>query len=148
MAANETLINLGTWATLQAAASTADGAFSAGTRTVVSTALSTGNEADWPLLDLKLAVSVGTPAAAGTVDVYLRGKADTDEEPAPDATDLGHSHFLGSFVMHDTAASEYYLYGVPNLDKSGTLYLFNNDGVSTLTIALSGRARGFIPSTS
>lgn len=148
MAANELLLNFGTWATLQAAASTADGAFSAGSRTVIATALSTGNESEWPVLDLKLAVSSGTPAAGGVVDVYLRGKADTDEEPAPDATDLGHSHYLGSFVMHDTGSSEFYLYNVPNLDPDGTLYLLNNDGVSTLTIALKGRARGLIPSVS
>jgi len=141
--ANEALVTLGSWATLQAASSTADGAVSAGSTTVVETALSTGSEADYPLLDLKLTVSVGTPVAGDTVDVYLRGKADTNEEPDLDATDLGHSHYLGSFVLHDTAASTYYyLYGVPNLDKKGAIKCVNNGG-ATLTIALSGRGRTY-----
>lgn len=148
MAANEAIVTLGTWATLQAATSTADGAVCAGAVTPIETAFSTGNEADWPLMDLKLSVTSGTPSAGGTVDVYLRGKADTNEEPALDATDLGHSHYLGSFVLHDTASSTFYLYGVPNLDKKGSLYMVNNDGASTLTIGLTGRARTYIPSTS
>ena len=137
----ETILALGTWATLQAAASTANGAFSAGTRTAISSALTTGSESDYPLLDLKLEVSSGTPAENGTVDVYLRGKADTDEEPAPSGD--FKPHYLGSFVMDNTASSEYYLYAVPNLDPEGTLYLYNNDGTSTLTIALKGRARSY-----
>lgn len=147
MAANEALVTLGTWATLQASDSVADGAVSGGTVTPVETAFSTGNEADWPLMDLKIAVTSGTPTAGGTVDVYLRGKADTDEEPALDATDLGHSHYLGSFVLHDTASSTYYLYNLPNLDKKGSVYTVNNDGATTLTYALTGRARTFIPAT-
>ena len=139
--AGETINVRGAWATLQAAASTANGAFSAGSRTVISTALSTGDEADYPLMDLKLSVSSGTPAADGLVNVYRRNKADTDESPAPDSA--FKSEYLGTFLMDATASSSYYIYGLPNDDPEATLYIENQDGTSTLTIALKARGRTY-----
>lgn len=132
----------GTWATIQAAASTANGAFSAGTRTAISAALTVGSEADYPLLDLQLAVSSGTPTENGTVKVYRRSKADgTNESPAPAGSFV--QEYVGEFVMDNTASSYFYLYGIPNFDKNATYYLYNNDGTSTLTIALAARGRSY-----
>lgn len=131
----------GTWATIQAAASTATGAFSAGSRTAISAALTTGSEADYPLLDLQLNVSVGTPTENGLVHVYRRSKGDgTNESPAPAGSFA--QEYVGSFVI-DNATGYYYLYGIPNFDKNATYYLYNADGTATLTIALAARGRSY-----
>src|SRR5210317_1151078 len=114
--AGETINERGSWATIQAAASTANAAFSAGSRTTIATALSTGQEANYPLLDLQLTVSVGTPAAGGVVHVYRRNKADgTNEQPVPDSA---YKHqYVGTFTMDATAATTYYyIFGIPNDD--------------------------------
>ena len=131
----------GAWATIQAAASTANAAFSAGTRTTIRAALTTGSEADYPLLDMQLNVSSGTPTENGLIRVYRRSKADgTNESPAPAGSYL--QEHVGSFVM-DNATGYYYLYGVPNFDKNATYYLYNADGTATLTIALAARGRSY-----
>lgn len=140
--AGETIIEAGSWATIQAAASTSDGAFSAGSRTAISSALTTGDESDYPFLDLQLAVSSGTPTAGGLVHVYRRNKADgTNEQPAPDSANK--QQYVGTFVMDATASSYYYIFGIPNDDPSATYYLENDDGTSTLTIALAARGRTY-----
>jgi hypothetical protein len=140
--AGETINERGSWANLQVAASTANAAFCAGARTTPAAALTTGQEANYPLLDLQLAVSSGTPAAGGLVHVYRRNKADgTNEQGVPDATNK--HQYVGTFTMEATASSYYYIYGIPNDDPSATFYLENQDGVSTLTIALAGRGRTY-----
>lgn len=140
--AGEAINVTGTWATIQAAASTANGAFSAGTRTTITAALTTGSEDDYPFLDFQLAVSSGTPTENGTVHVYRRSKADaTNESPAPAGSFT--QEYVGTFTMDNTASSYYYLYGVANVDKNATYYLYNDDGTSTLTIALKARGRTY-----
>lgn len=142
--ANEAINTKGSFATIQAASSTGDGAFSSGTRTTITAALTTGSEDLYSLLDLQLAVSSGTPTENGTVDVYRRPKADgTNEAPAP-AGSYAHE-YVGSFVMDNTASSYFYLFGVANVDENATYYLYNNDGASTLTIALAARGRTLEP---
>jgi hypothetical protein len=140
--AGETINERGSWSNIQVAASVANAAFSAGARTTIAAALSTGQEANYPLLDLQLAVSVGTPAAGGLSHVYRRNKADgTNEQGEPDATNK--QQYVGTFVMEATASSYYYIYGIPNDDPSATYYLENQDGVSTLTLALAARGRTY-----
>ena len=57
------------WVALQAAYSTADTLISAGAVTAISATALSANEQKYPLLDMKLTVSVGTPVVNGVVDV-------------------------------------------------------------------------------
>jgi hypothetical protein len=141
--AGETINERGSWGLLQTATSTANTSFCAGSRITVATALNTGQESNYPLLDLKLTVSGSTPAAGGLVHVYRQNMADgTDQQPDPDPT---YKHqYVGTFTMDATAtSSEYYIFGIPNDDSSGEFWLENQDGTSTLTIGLSGRGRTY-----
>lgn len=137
--AGEAIDVTGSWETVQAATSTADGVMCTGARTTITVAL-TGTEDDYPLLDFKVAVSAGTPVENDNVDIYRRSKADTDESPAPTTTYL--NEYVGSMTFDNTAASEYYLYDVRNADKNATYYMLNNGG-ATLTIALKARGRTY-----
>ena len=138
MATGDMITVRGSYATIQAATSTANGAFCSGSRTAIGTALAATVE-DYPLLDLKLAVSSGTPTENGKVDVYRIPSDGTDAEPTPAGSFA--PHYVGSFVMDNTASTEYYIYGVSNVDQNDTFIMYNNDGTSTLTIALSARGR-------
>ncbi|MFT6496257.1 MAG: hypothetical protein ACJA2A_002043 [Cycloclasticus pugetii] len=138
--AGDTINVEGAWATLQAAASTANGAMSAGARTDIVTALG-ATEAAYPLIDFKVSVSVGTPTLNGKVHIFRRSKADTDESPAPTSAYL--SERVASIKMSSTASSHYYAYGIPNFDKNATYYIQNSDGANTLTLALKARARSY-----
>ena len=138
--AGESINAKGSWATIQAANSTATGSFSAGTRTTITAALTTGSEDEYPLLDLQLNVSVGSPTENAQIRVYRRSKADgTNEAPAPAGSYL--QEHVADFTI-DNATGYYYLYGIPNVDENATYYLYNDDSV-TLTIALAARGRGF-----
>ena len=140
--ANEAVNTTGSYATCQAAASTADGALCGGSVTAIGSAIAT--EDLFALLDFKLTISVGTPVVGGTVDVYRRASDGTNQSPAPVAADY-LPQYVGSFLIDDTAVSAYYyLYGVPNPDPGDTYYMVNNDG-ATLTIALSVRGRTYEP---
>lgn len=138
MANKPSLKVYGSFATVQAAASTGAGAFSAGSRTTIAAALTTGNEADYAKLDFLLTVSAGTPTENALVHVYRRPKADgSNEAPAPSGS-YKHER-VGSFVLDNTSSSYFYLFGVTNEDKNATYYVFNDDPSQTLTLALAAR---------
>jgi len=138
MANKPSLKEAGSWATVQAAASTADGAYSSGTRTTIAAALTIGDESDYAKLDFKLTLSSGTPTENGLVHVYRRAKADgTNEAPAPAGSYA--QEYVDSFVMDNIASSVYYMFGVSNEDPNATYYMYNDDGSATLTIALAAR---------
>mgnify|MGYP000512817886 FL=1 len=138
--ANETIQATGSYATAQAATSTADAALCGGAVTAIGTAIAT--EDLYPLLDFKLTVSVGTPVVGGTVDVYRRPSDGTNQSPIPVAADF-LTNYVGSFTLDNAAVTQYYyLYGVVNPDPGDTYYMVNNDG-ATLTIALSVRGRTY-----
>jgi len=136
--ANETLQTRGSYATVQAASSTADATLCTGTITTITSAITT--EGDYPLLDLRLHVSVGAPVAGGTVDIYRRPGDGTNQAPAPQTADYLHQ-YAGSMVL-DNATGYYYLYGVANPDPNDSYYMVNNGG-ATLTIALDARGRTY-----
>jgi hypothetical protein len=140
--AGETIGVRGSFVSIISAASIADAAFS-GISTAIATALTTGNEADYPYLDFRLTITVNTPAATGLVNVYRRSNADgSGQEPAPSAS--SKRNFVGSFVLGATAPTTYwYLFGVDNADPSATYYIENADGVSALTCALGVRGRTY-----
>lgn len=137
--AGEVIDVTGTWATIQAAASTADGAMCAGTRTTITAAL-TGTEDDYPLLDFKVSISSGTPVENSHVHIIRRSKADTDESPAPTTTFT--SEYVCTVKLDNTASSHYYVYDQRNADKNATYYMLN-DGGATLTLALKARGRTY-----
>ena len=142
--AGETInITSAAWHTIQAASSTTDGSLCAGARTAINATSLSADEELYPLLDMRLTISVGTPTVNTTVDVYRRSKGDgTNESPAPVATDFTQQ-YVGSFVLDNTAAtSYYYLQGVVNSDPEATYYMINNSG-ATLTIALACQSRGW-----
>ncbi len=140
--AGETIYQKSAWADLQAAASTTDGNVSGGASTAISTAFG-ATAADYPLLDLKLSVTAGTPGANTTVDVYLQATADGTTAPAPSAT--FDSIYIGSFLLDGSAATQhYYIFGAPNLNSEGSLLLKNSTG-ATITIGLRGRAKTYAP---
>ena len=138
--ANEAIQATGSYATAQAASSTADTVLSAGAVTAIGTAIAT--EDLYPMLDFKLTLSVGTPVVGGTVDVYRRPSDGTNQSPAPVAADF-LTNYVGTFTVDDTAVTTYYyLYGVSNPDPNDTYYMVNNIG-ATITIALSVRGRTY-----
>lgn len=138
--AGETLGVRGSWATVQAADSMATGEFSTGSATAISTALTTGDESDYPLLDFRLTLSSGTPTDGATMSVFRIPKADgTTASPTPDNTSVYKAQYIGSFTMMDVASSVYYLFGVDNSDPLCTYILENNDATATLTGALAAR---------
>ena len=140
MATGDVVNVKGTYATVQAAASTADGAISAGSTTSILAALG-ATEEDYPLLDLKLTVSVGTPTLGGTINVYRQPSDGTNASPTTKTNYL--QQYVGSFIIDDAAVTQYYyLYAVPNFDNNDTFVLENDSG-STLTIALAARGRSY-----
>ena len=142
--AGETIGAFGTFATVQAADSMATGEFSTGSTTDIDAALTTGSESLYPLLDFRLTLSSGTPTDGATMAVYRIPKAgDGTASPTPDDTSVYKAQYVGSFVMHDTASSVYYLFGVENCDPYASYILENLDGTATLTGALAARGRGF-----
>lgn len=136
--ANETIQTRGSYANCQAAASTADAALCAGSVSTITSAITT--EDDYPLLDFRVNVSVGTPVAGDTVDIYRRPGDGTNQAPAPQTADYLHQ-YVGSVVL-DNATGYYYLYGVANPDPNDSYYMVNNGG-ATLTIALDVRGRTY-----
>lgn len=138
MATGDVINVRGSYATVQAATSTGDGVVCTGSRTNIGTALAATVE-DYPLLDLKLAVTVGTPTENETVDVYRIPDDGTNAAPATSTTYL--QQYVGSFVLDDSAPSQYYyIYGIANVDQNDEYVMINNGG-ATLTIALSARGR-------
>lgn len=138
MAGESILVRSAAYAQVQAAASVANGAFSGGARTNVGAALAATNEENYPLLDLKLLVSVGTPVENGKVLVYRIPGDGTHQAPVPAGN--YRQHFVGSFVLDDAGSSAFFLYGVPNVDNNDEFMLRNENGV-TLTLQLLVRGR-------
>ena len=134
--ANEMIQATGAFAVCQAASSTADGALCGGSNTAIGSAIAT--EDLYPVLDFKVDVSVGTPVAGGTVDVYRRYSDGTDHEPTPAVADF-LKYYVGAFML-DNQTGYYYLHGVANPDPADTYYMVNEGG-ATLTIALEVRGR-------
>ena len=138
--ANETIIAKGSYATIQATANISDNVLSAGTVTPIGTAIP--SEALYPLLDLKLTVSTGTPVAGGTIDVYRRPSDGTNQSPLPVVGDF-LTTYVGSFILDNALPTQYYyLYGIANPDPNDTYYMYNNDG-ATLSITLAARGRTY-----
>ena len=135
MATGDGINKAGSYATVQAAASTANGAMSAGAVTNITTAIP--NEKDYFLLDFQVIISVAAPTANTTVDIYRRANGD---QSAPSST--FKSQYVGSVVLN-AATGNYYLYGVPNPNPSDTFYAWNASGVTT-TIELKARGRTYI----
>ena len=140
--AGETIRDSGAFVALITSAAVANAAFSAES-SVVSGVLTTGSEANYPLLDFQLTITSGTPAATGLVNLYRRPKADgTNKGNAPTATNK--IQYVGTFVLAAIAPTTYYyLYGVDNADPAATYYAENADGVSSLTFAVAVRARTY-----
>jgi hypothetical protein len=138
--AGETIIQpSSSWVTLQAAASTADGAMCAGAVTAISATTLTANEQKYPLIDFRAVVTVAPPSANTSIDIYRRSSDGTNQQPVPAADYL--QQYVGS-AMLDDATGSYYLWGVQNVDPAATFYAFNNSG-TTVTIQLVGRTRGW-----
>ena len=134
MATGDGINKAGAYATVQAASSTADGAFSAGASTAIGTAIAA--ESAYFLLDFKVIVSVGTPVAEGAIHIYKRNS----DQPAPTAT---YKQTLVGSAIPDAATGNYYLRGVVNDDPLDSFYMQNAAG-ATLTIALEARGRTYI----
>ena len=140
--AGETLRDSGAFVEVIASGAVANAAFSAES-SVISSVLTTGAEANYPLLDFKLSITSGTPATTGLVNLYRRPKADgTNKGNAPTATNK--IQYVGSFVLAAVAPTTYhYLFGVENCDPASTYYAENADGVSSLTFSVQARARTY-----
>ena len=138
MATGDVVTVRGSYATVQAAASTADGAVCGGSRTNIGAALAADVE-DYPLLDFKVTVSVGTPTVNTTVAIYRI--PDDGTNAAPTTTATYKQVLVGTVTLIGSAPSQYYyLYGVPNVDQNDESLMINNGG-ATLTIALAARGR-------
>ena len=140
--ANEAHNQFSDYYSIQAAASTADDAYSAGAQTSVLTALG-ATDSKSPMLDFKVKVTVGTPAENGVIQLYRRNSDGTDTTPAPSGNFTGD--FVGSMTMDNTATSTYYHFRAVNVDPNCTYYMKNKDGVSALTIELFVRGATYAP---
>jgi len=143
--AGETINERGSWATVQASDAMAPGEFSTGAKTAISTALSTGQESNYPLLDFKLEITVGTPTDGDAMHVYRIPSADgSNAAETPDDSSVYKAQYVGSFIMMDVAPDQFcYLFGIDNSDPSATYLLENADGTVTLTAILKARARTY-----
>lgn len=127
------------WQTVGSSLSLTAGTFVQASSTNTIAALMAANEEDYPEFDVRLQITAGTPTENNTVQVHLRPKADgTNEAPAPSGS--FEPHYLGSVTL-DNATGYYYLFGLRNLDKNGTIYLKSNESSTTLTATLSIRMR-------
>lgn len=140
--ADEAVFTTGSYATAQAATSTADGALCAGAVTAIGSAIAT--EDLFGMLDFKVTMSSGTPAAGGTVEIYRRPSDGTNQASPPVYADYKHQ-FVGTVTFDNIAATTYaYAYGVANPDPNDTYYMISELG-ATCTIALSVRGRTVEP---
>lgn len=138
MAAGDAVIVRGTYATVQASASVANGAMSGGAVTAIGAALA-ATEEDYPLLDFRISMTVGTPTTPGTIDIYRRPSDGTNQAQAPTAA--YKQQYVGSVQLSTSAATQYYyLYGVANVDQGDTFYGYNASG-ATLTFVIAARGR-------
>ena len=136
----ESIRVLSGYKSVQAATSTANGAYSAGAVTALSGTNMTATEQGLPLLDFKIKVGAQTPAADGIVYVYRRNSDGTDQSPAPSLT--YERDYVANFQLAAVAASTYYFYGAENVDKEAAYYLKNENG-EILTLELLVRSRGY-----
>ena len=135
MATGDGINKAGSYATVQVAASVANGAMSGGNVTDIATAIPA--EKDYFLLDFRVDVTVTAPSVNTTIDIYRRPAATA---PVPSAT--YKEQYVGSVVLA-AATGSYYLRGVPNPQPTDTFYCWNASGVTT-TIALLARGRTYI----
>ena len=137
MATGDGINKSGSYATVQASASVADGAMSGGANTTIAAAIPA--ESEYFLLDFQ-AVVTGTPAAQGFLNIYKRPSDGTAPAPAPTASTF-ESTYVGSILLN-TSAGTYYLRGVVNDDPSDTYYVQNKGG-NSLTLTLNARGRTY-----
>jgi hypothetical protein len=135
----ETIGTKGTYTSIISAATIANGAFSAES-TAIATALSTGSESDYPMLDFQLIHSATTPTTGDLFHLYERVTDGTNKAPAP-VSDF-KSTFVGTFVLDNAATGYYYFTGAENHSPESTYYL-EADVAATLTVALSVRSRTY-----
>lgn len=105
------------------------------TNTIAS--LMAATEEDYPEFDILVQVTSGTPTENEAMVVSLRPKADgTNESPAPAGSH--NPHYLATVILDNVVSSNYYAFGLPNLDKLGTLYLTT---ATAITVSVSIRMR-------
>lgn len=139
--ANESVITKGTYASFFTGSGVADGGFPSISAALNGT-VTDATEQLFPLLDFKLAVTSGVPTENATVDLYRVPSDGTDDAPTPVGAYL--QQYVGSFVLDDAGTTEYYLYGVSNVDDNDKFIVENNSG-ATLDFTVSVRARGVEP---
>lgn len=124
------------YAACVASGSVANGAFAAGARTDVVTALG-ATEEDYVLLDFRLQVTSGTPDENGTVEIYRIPGDGANQSPTPAGNYA--QHFVGTMTL-DNATGYYYLRGVANEDGADE-FIWKNATGQTITAVLSVRSR-------
>jgi hypothetical protein len=122
----------GAFATMQASASTLDGAFLASAPIDVATAIS--GEQDYFLVDFQSVAGAGS-AFNGFLAVYKQTLG------APVPTVAHTSIFVGTMLL-DVTSGTYRLNGVPNEDPTDKYYIQNNTG-GTVIIDLQVRGRTY-----
>ena len=138
--AGETIGFKGSFTSIVSAAAIADGAFSSES-TAISSALTTGDESDYVLLDFQLIHSSGTATTGDVFNLYQRSTDGTNKAPAP-VSDFKQK-YMGTFTLDNAAAtSYYYLLGIPNNCPEATYYI-EADTTNSLTVALSVRGRTY-----
>lgn len=127
------LINvIGSYATVQASASTATGSISGGAVTTITTALG-ATEAAYALLDFKILITLNSPTADGYITIYRKNS----DQPAPTNSYL---HERVGRAALDTQTGLYYLRGIDNTDPADTFYTKNDSG-TTITYSMEARGR-------
>jgi len=141
----ETLNERGVWATIQASSAAATTEVFDGSKTNISTALSTGQESNYPLLDFKVEITSGTIGDGIAISIYRIPSADgSDAAATPDDTSVYKAQYVGSVIFMDETAPQYsYLFGVDNSDPSAVYQMRNDDPTNTLTATLKARARTY-----
>ena len=134
----EAITKLGTtgYSSIIASAAVNDGAMSLESGTIAAEFGAT--EELYPLIDFMLDLTTA-PTADGVFELYRRPSDGTNTAPAPTST---YKHqYVGSFIT-SSAADEYFLLGVENVDPNDTFYVFNDSGASE-TFELFARMRTF-----
>ena len=125
----------GSFATMQASASTVDGAFLASAPSDVATAIP--GEQDYFLVDLQSTVGAGS-TAGGYLSVFKQTAGASVPSPTHQAI------YVGSMQI-DATTGTFRLNGVPNEDPTDKYYVQNNTG-GTVTLDLQVRGRTYAAS--
>jgi len=142
--ANEAINTVSSYTEIISSGAVATTAWSADS-SALSSVLTTGSEASYPLLDFQMLITSETFTDGETLDLYRIPSDGTNEAVSPDDYTSGAPHYCGSFVA-EAASTVLYVSGVENVHTTDKFKVQNNSAAS-VTFSLKVRSRTMAPAT-